>query len=150
MEIKFTASVIEAVECALQLAHGNLWVHPKGTVGLVEEMVKAARPSWCNFSFFSRIKASPVRRKTRVAPTEERLGHWKLERRIEFFHAGAHVATVDLVGIKIDGHDLDNESFWAVARIGYFQRHDGGLYTPPSEWKEVEREVVSLRARLVA
>lgn len=127
MEIRFTASCITALECMLQLE--------KGTLG-----TKLERPVWCNFDFFSRIKASPIRRTERVEPTPERRGSWKFERTIEFFHHGSRVAVVNLVGQKIDGdHEgLDNGSFWAVTRIGYFRSFSGGLSDSPEDWREIE------------
>ena len=151
MEIRFTASVIEAVECALQLKRGDLWVRPKGTTDPTVG-TKVERPMWCNCDFFSRIKASPIRRTERVESTQERRGSWKLERTIEFFHHGSRVAVVDLIGQKIDGdHEgLDNGSFWAVTRIGYFRSFSGGLLDSPKDWREIELEVTSLHGRLVA
>lgn len=151
MEIRFTASVIEAVECVLRLNSGTLWVRPKGTTDPAA-ITKVERPMWCNFDFFSRIKASPIRRMERVEPTQELLGSWKLGRTIEFFHHGSRVAVVDLVGCKIDGNheDLDNSSFWAVTRIGYFQSFSGGLSDFPKDGREIELEVTSLHGRLVA
>ena len=150
MEIRFTASVIEAVQCVLRLTQGNLWVIPKEGMGAIPG-VKVESPVWCNFDFFSRIKATPIRRIKRVDPTRGRQGSWELERTIEFFHHGSCVAVVNLIGLKIDEQSgLDNDSFWAVIRVGYFQSFSGGLSSSPQDWREVELEVTSLHGRLVA
>lgn len=151
MEIRFTSSVIEAVECVLRLEKGTLWDYPRGTTDPAAG-TKVERPVWCNFDFFSRIKASPIRRTERVEPTGVRRGSWKLERTIEFFHHGSRVAVVNLVGQHIDEdyEGLDNGSFWAVTRIGYFRSFSGGLSDSPKDWREIELEVTSLRGRLVA
>lgn len=151
MEIRFTSSVIEAVETVLRLEKGTLLVSARDG-GDLSVSHRPERPVWCNFDFFSRIKASPIRRTERVEPTQKRLGSWKLGRTIEFFHHGSRVAVVDLVGQKIDGdHEgLDNDSFWAVTRIGYFQSFSGGLSDSPKDWREIELEVTSLHGRLVA
>ena len=151
MEIRFTASVIEAVKYVWRLSEGTLWVRLKGSTDPAAR-TKIEYPVWCNFHFFSRIKASPIRRTERMEPTQEKRGSWKLERAIEFFHHGSRVAVVDLVGQKIDGdhEDIDNDSFWAVTRIGYFRSFSGGLYDSPKDWREIELEVTALHGRLVA
>jgi hypothetical protein len=138
MEMKFTASIIEALDAVLRLEKG---IHPA--------ISKTERPVWCNFSFFSRITATPIRRTKREEPTQERLGSWMLERTVEFFHHGTRVAVVDLIGQKIDGEDnLDNSSFWAVAKIGYCQYSAGGLNEPPRDWRVIELHVTSLHGHL--
>ncbi|MFY9461577.1 MAG: hypothetical protein WAP51_00035 [Candidatus Sungiibacteriota bacterium] len=152
MEIRFTASVIEAVDCVLQLKRGTFWAHPKDTTD-PDDGTKVKPPAWCNCNFFSRIKASPIRRTERVEPTQERPGSWKLARTVEFFYHGSRVAAIDLVGQTIDGfhHEgLDNGSFWAVTRIGYFQYFSGGQHGSLEDWREIELEVTSLRGHLVA
>lgn len=145
MEIRFTASVIEAIQFVLRLMKGKFWLSEGGL---------ADSPVWCNFCFFSRIKASPIRRVERIKPTRERPGpaSWKLERTIEFFCRESRVAVVDLIGQKFDGDDdgLDKGSFWAVTRVGYFRSFSGKLSDSPKDWREIEFKVTYLNGRLVA
>lgn len=151
MEIKLTSSIIEAIQCVLRLAYGNLYVYLDGR-GETMQGTSVPSPSWCNFDFFSRIVASDVRRTKRVEPTGEHLGYWRLERTVEFFLQGTHVATVTLVGQKTDGcsrDKLDNGSFWGVKQIGYFRVFGGGKLVPPQDWRDLHLDVTGLTARLV-
>ncbi len=148
MEMKFTASVVEAIECVLQLQRGLLRYFPKGSdLSSHDNSVSVPPPVWCNFSLFSfsRIKATPVKMTERVHRTTEHIGSWKLERKVEFYYWGHHVATVELIGHKSDGafDKLDNGAFWAVTRLGYFQQFDGG-HKLPTDWKEIELEVIGM------
>lgn len=150
MEMKFTASVGMALEHALKLARGALWVLPKGCQHLANLEVRQEWPVWCNFTFFHRIEASSIRRTERVEPTPERSGSWNLSREVEFFYDGRCLVVIKLAGRRYDGQgDLDNSSFWAVSNIGYFQTFSGGLHGVADGWREVEIEVTDYRARLV-
>ncbi len=139
MEIRFTESVIVAMEAVLQLEKGTL-------------LVPGCRPVWCNFRFFNKVKASPIQQTERVEPTQEKRGSWKLKRTVEFFHYGSCVAIVNLIGQKVDGdrRGLDNGSFWAATRIGYYRSFSGGLSDPPKEWREIKLEHGRLVAYVVA
>ena len=55
------------------------------------------------------------------------------------------VCTMTFIGHKSDGafDKLDNGAFWAVTMLGYFQTFDGGQ-KPPTDWKEIELEVVGM------
>lgn len=146
MEIRFTASIIIATECALRLAWGQLHLLPKGSPVEYDHWVKLEAPEWCNFSFFGRIVASPIRRVERFEPSDGRPGVWKLEREVEFYYQGHRVAVVTVVGQKTDGRTVhpDNDSAWAVTKLGYFRTLGWTLSDPPKDWREFEREVISL------
>lgn len=137
MEIRFTASILEALGTVLRLVNGT---HP--------EIPATEKPVWCNFSFFSLIRATPIRRTKRDEPTHERLGSWMLERTVEFFHRGTMVATVCLVGLKIDGvGDLDSGSFWAVASITYCRSSVRGLNGITPGWRVIELDTTVLHGQ---
>jgi hypothetical protein len=143
MEIKFTASIIEALDCVLQLLRGDLWFDGK----------KVEPPKWCNFSFFNQIEASEIRRKREIQPAHDRRRDWWiLKRTVKFFYHGSCIATVYLVGQKTIGHDseLDNVSFWGVTRLRYSHSFSGGLNASPEEWREIKFEHTSLRGHFVA
>ncbi len=147
MEMKFTASIIEAIECLSRLQSGRYKVVPKGGKWLHEGGgVLLEAPVWCNFSFFSRIKASPIRRKSRLEPDKDHVGCWRLERVVEFYHHGKCVAVVELAGIKYDTFTggLDNGGMWAVSGLGYYWRFD---HVDPEDWREIQLEVTGYTGR---
>jgi hypothetical protein len=154
MEMRFSASVIEAISYVLGVLSGRKTALPRGTqFSTPDEMLAALvtlpRPCWCNFDFFSRIDPSPIRRVERVDPTEGSLGWWELEREVEFYHAGHIVARVQLVGRKIDksGH-LDNSAFWGVSRITYCLTSGSGAADPRAKgWCDFECETLGLTSR---
>ena len=113
MEMVFSASIITAIDAVMRLAQGRLWL------GSERAVLKEA-PSWCNFRFPSRLKASPIERVERNDPIAgERIGSWELARTVEFFYLRKRVATVFLTGKLLDGCSGDNDSFWSVQRIKY-------------------------------
>lgn len=124
-EFKFTASIIEALEAVLRLKEGTL-----------PAISRADQPVWCNFRFFSRIKATPIR------CMNDQLVPKMLERTVEFFYRGIRVAVVDLVGQKIDGDNDSKFEFWSVLKIGYFQCLDA------PRWKVIELPL-SLHGRIL-
>ncbi len=130
MEAKFTTSVVLAVNFVLGLAssvRGQIWKDKR-----------LVQPTWCNFLFFRRIKALPIRRMERVAPKDGNVGHWNLEREVEFYLREELVAVVYLVGQKYDqlewsGNHLDNSSGWAISRVSYTP-----VFPSPSDGRAVE------------
>jgi hypothetical protein len=155
MEIRFTSSVIEAIEFVLRLLSGHLTAIPKGAqfetpAEMTEKYVPLRAPVWCNFDFFSRIVPRPIQRTERVEPTADTLGSWMLERKVEFYHAGRLVALVTLVGQKIDksGTKVDNEAFWGVSSISYCMVSGSGS-DPSLGWTTFHRELVGLNSRYV-
>ena len=152
MEMKYTASMALATRMVLDLEREGLYVKPKGAEPELHS-ISVQRPVWCNFVFFSRIKASPIRRTTRTEPATGKHGSWALERTVEFFYRGTRVAEVQLVGKKIDGlaleEGLDDGSFWAVSRIAYLRHHDASHSDFRKNWTEIELDVTSLRTVLL-
>lgn len=114
MEMRFSLSVITAIEAVKRLEQG--------------EFGKA--PLWCNFRFPSRLKASPIERVNRNDPIEgDRIGSWDLARKVEFFYSGRKIATVFLKGLELDGTQGDNNSFWGVREIEYLPYLEGAEET---------------------
>ena len=151
MEIRFTASVIEATNFMMLLTAGCKSVLPKdSSYETTEEMlgsyVKLSQPGWCNFDFFDRIKASPIRRTERVEPTPESVGSWRIERSVEFYLHRQLVARIHLVGMKCDGGNEDNDAMWAISKVGYFKRFD---HANPEDWFEIKCRVTGLTGRWV-
>ena len=109
MEIKFTASVLEALSYALRLTSGNLYVHRKGRHCDLPQGVRVQAPSWWSFDFFHRITATPIRRTKREEPGPDSIGHWELARTVAFWHWGQRLLVIDLVGMKLDGEDRGHE-----------------------------------------
>ncbi len=146
MELKFTASVLEALNVMSQVQGGVIFAKTKGVEWAPENpdtlLTKVDRPVWCNFRFFHRIMAKPIRRTRRVEPTAKEPGCWELARTVEFYYTGKLVAVVELVGMVIDGHRLgtgmDNSSFWGVSKVGYFQYFDTAADGGTRDWREVE------------
>jgi len=141
MEMKFTASIVEALQCILKLERGNLFIYPKGTdlsSKPVPSPTRVEAPIWRDFHFFSFIRATKIRFTRHIEPIEgRRCGSWMLERQVLFFHRGRRIALVKLVGQKLDVRDkkdFDNDSSWAVKSFGYY-RYGGDV---PTDWKEVE------------
>jgi hypothetical protein len=146
MEIKFTASVIEAIEFMLRLLSGHLTAIPKGAqfetaAEMTNAYVPLRAPMWSNFDFFSRIVPRPIGRTKRVEPTADTLGSWELERKVEFYHAGRLVALVTLFGRKIDksGANLDSGAFWDVDSISYCLVSAGGS-NPTQGWTTFDKK----------
>jgi hypothetical protein len=147
-EIRFTASVLEAIHVMSQVQGGKVFARTKGVEWDIANpdtlITKVIRPVWCNFRFFHRIKSSPIRRTKRVDPTAKESGRWELERQVEFYYHGQLVARVELVGMKLDGANLetgmDNSSFWGVSKIGYYQYFDTAQDGGVRDWQEVELE----------
>lgn len=139
MEIKFTASIAKAIQCAIRLTSGRLTILSKGADILNDRArLPLEYPSWCSFDFFGKLKASPIRRN----PHGKKTGLWDLERQVEFFHFGHRLLVIDLIG-KSDGSGRENEAFWAVRKIGYFVLDGHGPSTPPTQWKEYEVEITN-------
>ena len=145
MSAQFSASEVMAIEFMLQLMDRRLYFH---------ESHELTPPVWCNFSFFSGIKTSPILKKERVEAggSPYRRGFWKVERQVEFYVRRELVATVTLVGEKWDGYakltrqNPDNASSWAVRQIRYAQRFDR---EKPEHWQQVDLVVTSLVSRQV-
>lgn len=146
MELKFTASVLEAINLMSQVQRGEICRRTKGVEWDPENpdtlFTKVDRPVWCNFRFFHRITASPIRRTRRVEPAGKEPGRWELARTVRFYYVGKLVAIVELVGMVIDGQRLgtgmDNSSFWGVSKVGYFRDFDTAADGGTKDWREVE------------
>ena len=123
MKMKFTASVVMAIEVVMRLVNDKLWMP------LVEQPLdkrtKLDSPKWEHFDFFREIEACPVRKKGRVEKGDlkphESCPYWEMERKIRFFYLGIQVAVVTLEGKLYDSSKgtQDNVTFWSVARISY-------------------------------
>lgn len=159
MEIRFTLSVMEAINMVLRLVSGRLSIIPKSTnpqtaEDLERAYIRVEPPVWCNFDFFGRIKAAPVRRTSRREPSREHVGSWRLEREVEFYHHNGNlVAVVHLIGEKYDGSaNCDNEAMWAVDQLRYAMTSSGiineGIRSPLG-WRQVDIKVIGLSGRLV-
>ena len=151
---KFTASVVMAIRAMIRLVsfHG-LHVHLKGVplTGGISDLARLPRPNWgYQFDFFNRILASPIRRKNRVETHRNHrgewvVGHWILEREIQFECLGVVVAKVWLEGRKSDGTkgNRDNNTWWAISKIAYAMDVRPSESGPvPSDWSTTELEVI--------
>lgn len=126
---------------------GKLLVLPKGEpLGDSSRFVELESPVWRNFRFFTRIKATPVRRTEHIKFDDDCPDIWKFEREVEFFHRGKRIAVVALVGQLVcqknyvqDKH-TDNTTAWKISKIGYFKSDGiGGGFDPlKKDWVEVE------------
>lgn len=130
LEMRFSASIVLAVEGMLQIVNGNYPLVSNGMrVDHPNDQVAAPRPVWYGFAFFDRIEASPIRE----TKCNER-GHWK-EREVRFFHYGVLVAVVTLVGV-VDG--VSGWAGWATSKIRYALVLDHRMN--PERWVELEQE----------
>lgn len=146
MELKFTASVIEAIEVMSQVQRGKIIRRTKGVEFDPARpdtiFTRVDSPVWTNFIFFHRIKARPIRRTRRIEPKGNEPGRWELARLVEFYYAGKLVALVELVGMVVDGQHLgtglDNSSYWGVSKVGYYRTFN--TTKEPEGWIEFEFE----------
>lgn len=144
MEMKFTASVVMAVQAMIELQQGWLRVWLPGQeneYGVSDSRTPLPPPCWCNFAFFRRIRALPIQRKKRVEPVlgkevayrDQRLGYWEVEREVHFWHGTTLVGKVTLRGEKCDGplngRGDDDKTMWAITKIAYMtgDRNNGWL-----------------------
>ena len=127
MEMKFTASVVMAIQAMIDLQRGCLreWLPgQEAQFGLSDARTCLPPPCWCNFMFFRKIVPGPILKKKRVEPVrDERVGYWEVEREVHFWHGTDKVAIVTLRGQKCDG-DLngrghDDKTAWAIKKIAY-------------------------------
>lgn len=155
MEIRFTASIVEAIHFMNELVAGRQKVFPKDYSFAADDdlssvLITLQRPRWSHlsrqFGFFGRIKATPIRETERFLQGGHLKGPgWRIQREVEFYLKGEFVARVHLVGEKYDGWNDDNDAMWNVSKIGYFRVWD----RPPSDWFEFECKVSGLMGRLV-
>ena len=104
MEMRFSASIIRAIDAVMRLKEGKLG---------------GVRPCWTNFRFPTSLRAGPIEGElwSKVRPISSR----ELRRTVEFFHLGKRIATVFLRGFELDdGHGRSaDDFFWCVERIKY-------------------------------
>jgi len=137
MEMKFTASVVMAVQAMLELQQRRLRVWLPGQeaeYGFSDSRTSLPPPCWCNFAFFRRIRALPIQRKKRVDPVPDKsVGYWEVKREIHFYHGMVLVGKVTLRGEKCDGplngRGDDDKTAWAITKIAYMtgDRDNGWL-----------------------
>lgn len=123
--MKFTASVMLAVNTALELQQGTLRVWLKGQeeeFGRSDSRILLSRPSWTNFLFFRKIDSS-FKPRQRVEPQGEQAGYWVKEQVVQFYHGSQKVCVVTLRGKEYDysisERKGDDKTWWAVETISY-------------------------------
>ena len=135
MEIKFTASVVMAIQAVMDLQRGVLRVWLTGQekqYGLSDARTCLPPPCWCNFVFFRKIDVKSISKKKRVEPVRDKtVGYWEVEREIHFWHGKNKVAIITLRGKKCDGplnnRGQDDKTSWAIKKIAYMTGdRDGG------------------------
>ena len=108
MEIRFSASVITAIDGLMRLHRGEFKGSPK--------------PDWTNFRFPTKVKAGSIENGEwhdphLSGPSKER----DIVRKFEFFYQGKKIASVFLFGVEIhwDAIPSHNQTFWGVRSIEY-------------------------------
>lgn len=146
MEMKFTASVVMAIDAMLKLQQGMLRVWLKGQeteYGISDSRTLLSAPVWSNFAFFRKIESLSIERKRRVEPQGDEGGHWEVERDIRFFHGVQLVGRVTLRGKKYDAllpkRSHDDKTMWAISKIAYAssatKSETGRAWTPLEEYE---------------
>ena len=127
MEMRFSASIVAALNFALRLE--------RGMTGL------CTQPCWCNFVFFDRISASP--REEWIDPDSDpdsaRPFRWQMSRVVEFYYRGYCVAEVFLTGRRSASASLPDgaDTFWGISGVEYAQYTSAIRGEPPTDWRTV-------------
>lgn len=132
-----------AIDTMSWIMSGKIFAHRQGVERFLDTYpTRVEAPVYSNFAFWHRIKPLPIQKVLRVEPTAEVVGHWTVERKVQFYLQGKLMAIVELVGMRPDesclGQGLDNASFWGVSRVGYFLSGGGLITDPPTDWREVD------------
>lgn len=135
MEIRFTASIRAALEFMLSIAQERDDLNPC--------IPRLKKPIWLNITWVTKIHATPIRWVKRLEPRQDNDGGWYLSRTVEFFSNNIRIASLDLVCMKFDKENTDDESTWMVKKIGYYYRDPKRYYYLPTEewlknWEEVD------------
>ena len=108
MDMKFSASVIKAIDGLMRLQQGEFRSSPV--------------PDWSNFRFPTKIKAGRISRNKRDGlPLSGQTETWDISRKFEFFYQRTRIASVFLDGSEVhwDKESSHNQTFWGVRRIEY-------------------------------